>query len=276
MENFKIHMSIYLQFNLIFKNREHTIEVDSAKFKTIGEPMFSTLVNTKTFQIQYESRDEVFTSFLQYLKNGTFPSIKLENIYEYEQLNSDFKIKEIQNLINQERNSFNDHEKILEALYNPSIKDKSMYENLVSRNINEYWSKDGKKLMALSIDILCNILSQSQTIVDQNLLYPLIMENYQQNNDPKFNVLMRFLDIKHLSPRYLIEIEENTNIFKNLNVDLSYIAKLKRPIYQFPICKNNEINGISKFLKDQNNGDIPDHVIGVQSNDTYRGDIFQY
>lgn len=238
----------------------------------IGEPMFSSLVKTIKFQIQYESRDQIFTSFLHYLKDGTLPSIKLENIYEYEELNQSFKIKEIQNLIDQEKKMFNDHEKILEALNNSLIKNRSIYENLVSRDINEYLTKDGKKLMNLPINTLYNIFFQSQTIIDHNLAYKLMNQKFQENPDPTIFVLLQCLDIKHLHLRYLREIEENKNIINNPNDSLSYIVELKRPIFHFSICKNNELNGIIKFLRDQNNGDIPDQVIDVQSNDIYRND----
>lgn len=265
-------MSSNLQFKLIFNNIERTIEIDPERFKTICGPMFYSFVNTKTFQIQYESREEILNSFLQYLKDGTLPSIKLENIYEYDQLNHYFQIKEIQRLIDQVKNAFNDHEKIIELLINPSIKDRSMYENIISQNIDEYLKKVGKELMNLPINILYNIFFQSQTLSDHNLVYQLIIENIQQRHDTTIFVLVQFLDVKHLLPRYLIEIDKNINIFNKPNVDLSYIAKLKRQVFQFPICKNNEINGIVKFLKNQNNGDIPDHVLDAKSKDIYRND----
>ena len=169
-------------FNIIFQGKNNDIPQNFPKRGEIKKSVFKTLKAMGKYEIQSNVSEEVFLSFIEYLKGNVEPEINEVNKQEYLKLSKEFEI--MGNLITNDEDEKNECLDNIKLLKNNLITDKSRIEELISKDLDNYLKICGEMLLESPIQSLFNIFSnKSKNFSDNNLCYNLIKHHYEKHQD---------------------------------------------------------------------------------------------
>ena len=184
-----------------FMSKIIDVKVTLEDFRALPDNIIFPLINEPhIYNIQADVSEDVFNSLCIYFATHTLPNIQISNFFSYVQINNEFCIQSITELIEEKRDSFGEYLLNIESIYNQSIPDKSQIEEEIAQNLDIYINKYGEQLLNLPINSLFNIFGhKNMQIKSHNELYELIKNYYNKTNNFSVFSLLPFVDARELT-----------------------------------------------------------------------------
>ena len=196
-----------LTVTLIFKFKQFKTNILDDILRQFPFDIFCSLFNSKQYQIQSNVSEEVFHSLCHYFSSRQIPIINSDNIGQYIQLNSEFNIQCIAELIESTKQSLDKHLLNISYLETQSNINNNEIEREISLELDTYIEKYHTELFRLPIQTLYNIFNHpNRVFTKHDLLYQLIIQYSQQNQDKNIFILINTIDWLQLSPEKKKEI----------------------------------------------------------------------
>lgn len=255
-------------FNLIFQGKDNNIPQNFPKRGEIKRSIFKALKINGKYEVESNVSEEVFLSFIKYIKENEEPEINEFNKQEYLKLSKEFQI--MGNLLTNDEDERNECLNNIKLLKDCSITDKSKIEKQISQDLDNYLKLCGEELLESPINSLFNIFSNPCKIFSAyNLCYNLIKHHYEKHQDLTIFIILKFLDgikldqnnlkdaikSRHLRLNFMPQIEfsfvlnliekydqlsiVNKQLEKTIQIQSIQINSLKKTLFEF-ILKNSD------------------------------------
>ena len=189
----KINMLENTNAKFIFKSKEVNVPIKSKDCENFPQKLLLDLLIQHQYEIQSNVCEEVFQSFIKYFTDGVIPDIESEKINEYDQLNQEFQIPSISEIIQTKYKIIDEISKNIKLLTDDSISNKSDIEHIISNSLDDYLLTAGPELLNVPVQILYDIISyQDCKFTQHNLLYKLILSHYENTKKSDIFVLLQF------------------------------------------------------------------------------------
>ena len=215
---------------IIFRNQEFQVHLQQEICSHFPqETLVSFLFNGK-YTIKADVRDEVFNSFIQYFNNQTLPNITHENIDEYAQLNQEFQVPSINQLIQSKSCELHMSNPIEEELLLPnSIRMDNLDYELDHKNFTAKakYIKSKRSNLKFHIPRSIQINSKDYLVTDFSWAYPHIDKQEYSNSISSLSFsedsIITKVDLSHFSYIDNLSIPPSVNELIIGNFDIKNI-----------------------------------------------------
>lgn len=178
----------------VFISGTERIEVEKI-FSNIGQirnnAIKDSLIKQSQYEIQSKISSEVFHSFVDYLSKNILPEIHFDNYYEYVQLNQEFQIVQIQNLLDtvkQKWRQLENQDQMLQGIISTCNQLANDYKQLLNKidiYHKELVNKDSE-IMSLNSQVK-DLKSENDQLIAKNEELTSKIEDMQENIDTNKN-----------------------------------------------------------------------------------------
>lgn len=232
----------------IFKSKEFQIAIQPKDSEQLPKNVLISILHHNNYKIQSNICDSTFQSIIKYFKDGTLPSIRYDDIKEYETISNELQIEDISKIVQIKREEYGQILNNINALMQSTLFDKSDLEHHISQNLDIYLELYGDEFMKIPIQSLYNIFSyKDRNFSSDNQLYELIQSHFQKTNDSTIFILLQFINGNSISKQNLIDCLNNASLHFGYqpNLDLPSIIKMSE----------NKDNNDQKDNKSNDDGD---------------------
>lgn len=254
---------------IVFHNQPFEVHLHQEICSHFPQDVLVSFLLNNNYTIRADVSNEVVNSFIQYFNNQTLPNITHDNIDDYAQLNQEFQVPAISQLIQSKRDFYSSGLNNINKLKNNDLIDKSDIEHQISQNLDNYILQYGEELMKIPIQSLFNILSNEDCqFTRHDLLYELIMSHHQITHNSIIFILLQFIDGNSISSQNLMELIANKDRYygflpkisiSNLSIQNSIVNNSNEDELFLPIYTRQ--NGLNYKLDHVNFTAKVEHII---------------
>ena len=272
-------------YSFYANGQQYQFQAKRDLFYKLGDRIFEELTNFDQYQVIAKISSQNFQDFLDFLlKKKGFPSLDIDNFYDYLLLSNEFN-----NVLDDylKRDEFSDicQKSMIKSVTSKEVSDKSLCEKHISEKLDVYLLLFEKEMSTVSFNSLYNIFThEERKLLNQENAYQFIKKIFNNTNDDQTKksicILFETLDANQISAESFKEsislLKEHFNF--SPKHDLSFLNSLTQKVNEmqqeiitqiknyFDQKINNELSQIND-IKDninQNNDQIQASVNGIQ------------
>lgn len=237
-------------FELLLNYKRFTIPSRFDRLTKVSAKVYNILIFSSPHQYNIESNvsEDVLQSYIKYWTDEDLPEVTISNFYEFYHLNQEFDL--LTDFLENKKLEFGKDLQYYYALKESDIHYQSCYEEIISKNLDEYLERYGAEMMKLPTQTLFNIFNhQQRKLANHNLAYSLIQIEFKRSKNSAIFVLIQCLDASKLSK----ENFEDSICHRSLHCN--FVPEVKSDFLESAFQKQkemeNEILQLNKLVSQQ-------------------------
>lgn len=220
-----------ISFILFLKSKQFEVPFQFKNLSDVNPDIFEQIISDPKhkYYVKSDVSESIFESFINFWVQETKPEVNIENYYQYLQLSQEFCL--MQEFLSSTKSNWSEYEQNIFILNDPMINDKSIIEQQVAQNLDDYIENQGERLMRLNIQTLYNIFNhKNKKFTKHDRTYELIHQRYNENQDGNIFILLRFIEAQKIQTGHLFDsiLNSEQRCGYTPNFDLSILEVIKK------------------------------------------------